>query len=79
MRGMEILADIGPDSWAEPYDEPRGTCPECGSGRVRHHVAGAPMGEAMNRQPKWVRFHGCLPPVQNRECRACRVTWSVEG
>ncbi len=63
-----------------PYDVPRGTCPECGSGAVKHLVVGYLVDpEAMDTAPAWVEWTGCLHPGFNRECRRCRLTWSDYG
>jgi hypothetical protein len=73
---MTLSRDTGPDSEAEAYDVPRGTCPGCGSRQVRHHLIGEPVDpSAMDRTPRWVVWEGCLHPGYTRSCRACRLTW----
>ena len=37
---MSIMSDAIYEPEPEPYDVPRGTCPECGSGAVKHFVIG---------------------------------------
>jgi hypothetical protein len=61
----------------EPYDVPRGTCPECGSRAVKHLVAGVPGSPewTMGSPPKWVEGVGCCLPLHNRECRRCGLEW----
>ncbi len=61
----------------EPYDLPRGTCPRCGSGNVRHLIVGLPAGpEPMNSTPDWVDWLGCVHPGHDRQCDQCGLTWS---
>jgi hypothetical protein len=51
----------------EPYDVPRGTCPECGSRAVKHLVIGyLEHPESMETTPAWVERVGCLHPEQPR-------------
>lgn len=71
---------LSPDHLAtddfEPYDVPRGTCPQCGSNDVRHLIIGLPAGpEPMNNTPQWVVWVGCVPPGHNRECDQCGLAW----
>ncbi len=74
---MTFSSDMMPPSHdVEPYDVPRGTCPRCGSGRVRHHVIGDLIDpEAMHHTPSWVVWEGCIHPGHTRSCRACGETW----
>ena len=78
---MMSLPDMAaPDTGAEPYDVPRGTCPECGSRAVKHLVIGyLEHPEAMDTAPAWVEWVGCMHPGYNRECRRCGLTWSDYG
>jgi len=60
----------------EPYDVPRGNCPRCGSGRVKHHVFGYPVDpQALDDLPTWVEHEGCLRRPWNRSCATCGTTW----
>lgn len=56
-------------------DEPRGTCPTCGSGDVIHVLFGFPVG--VDTLPSWVRLGGCVieGAVYNRACEACGHEW----
>lgn len=54
----------------------RGTCPACGSGRVRHSVAGMVLSDTVESAPDWVDFAGCLPLMDDRSCDACDHQWS---
>lgn len=60
-----------------PYTEPRGTCPECGSSRVRHHLLGMQDPRTQPPAPDWVDWHGCLPTFGDRSCEDCGVGWNV--
>lgn len=65
------------DLEGEPHDVPRGACPECASGDVTHLVIGMPAGPgAMEDDPDWVRWVGCVHPGFDRECGSCGATWS---
>jgi hypothetical protein len=76
---MPIMSDAIYEPDPEPYDVPRGTCPECGSGAVRHHVIGMPAHpEVMETAPAWVEFEGCVHPGYTRSCRACGLHWTDE-
>lgn len=62
-----------------PYDLPRGSCPVCGSGAVRHLVIGLPADpEAVTGTPTWVEWVGCVHPGYDRECEQCGLTWESE-
>ncbi|QBR91830.1 hypothetical protein EXE57_05735 [Nocardioides euryhalodurans] len=62
----------------EPYDVPRGACPACGSDDVTHLVIGLPSGpEAMEGDPDWVHWVGCVHAGFDRECGSCGATWST--
>lgn len=61
-----------------PYTEPRGTCPECGSSRVRHHRLGMQDPRTEPPAPDWVDWHGCLPPFGDRSCEVCDAFWHVD-
>lgn len=61
----------------EVYDVPRGICPTCKSGDITHLVIGMPSGpEAMEGDPGWVHWVGCVHPGFDRTCGACGATWS---
>ncbi|MGP9538115.1 hypothetical protein ACT3SP_08885 [Brachybacterium sp. AOP43-C2-M15] len=62
----------------EPYAEPRGTCPECGSARVTHHLLGGPDPRTEESDPPWLQWHGCLPAFGDRSCEDCEAIWDVE-
>jgi hypothetical protein len=67
---------LPPGPEAEPYDVPRGSCPRCGSRRVRHHIIGfPPPPDARPKTPRWVTWEGCIHPGYDRDCRACGLTW----
>jgi hypothetical protein len=71
-----------PDEFAgdavESYDSPRGTCPRCGGGEVRHLIIGLPAGpEPMSRTPTWVDWVGCSHPGHDRECDTCGLLWGL--
>jgi hypothetical protein len=65
------------DLEVEPYDVPRGTCPRCGSGNVRHLVAGVRGAPEWTEgsTPDWVDGVGCCLPLENRECDQCGWAW----
>ena len=42
------------DEPPEPYDQPRGTCPACGSHRVTHHVLVGPDPRLAEQDPPGV-------------------------
>lgn len=65
------------DEPAAPYTEPRGTCPECGSGQVIHHLLGIADPRTEPADPAWIEWHGCLPPFGDRSCLECDAIWSV--
>jgi hypothetical protein len=78
MRAMLMPPELA-GRGVEPYDVPRGTCPRCGSGDVRHLVIGMPaLPESMSATPDWVEWVGCLHPGHDRECDACGLDWTVE-
>ena len=61
------------------YDLPRGTCPACGGGQVRHLVIGLPADpEPLTSTPPWVEWVGCLHPGYDRECDRCGAQWESE-
>ncbi|MBE9404262.1 hypothetical protein IOE58_08715 [Brachybacterium sp. Marseille-Q2903] len=60
-----------------PYTEPRGTCPDCGSARVRHHLLGMADPRTDPPPPDWVDWHGCLLPFGDRSCEECDNFWRV--
>lgn len=62
---------------APPYTEPRGACPECGSGKVIHHVLGAADPRTEPPAPHWVDWQGCLPMFGDRSCEECDAIWNV--
>jgi hypothetical protein len=66
---------LPPSPEVEPYDVPRGTCPRCGSWRVRHHIIGFPPPPEARNTPRWVTWEGCIHPGYDRDCRACGLTW----
>lgn len=72
---MPIMSDAiyGQES-EPPYDVPRGTCPECGRGAVRHYVAGPPGTPewAWGSTPEWDEGVGCLVSPLNRAVRLLR-------
>jgi hypothetical protein len=72
---MTLPPDQLGDVDIEPYDVPRGTCPRCGSGRVRHHIIGYPPPPEARHTPRWVAWEGCIHPGYDRDCRACGLTW----
>lgn len=67
--------------WFSPFvrnalaDEPRGSCPTCGSGEVIHVLFGFPAQPAA--LPTWVRLGGCVieGQVLDRACDACGHEW----
>lgn len=63
---------------AVPCPEPRGTCPECGSHRVTHHLLGGPDPRTEPPVPHWVQWHGCIPAFEDRSCEDCGAGWCVE-
>ena len=65
------------DEPALPYTEPRGTCPDCGSGQVIHHLLGVADPRTEPADPPWIEWHGCLPPFGDRSCEECDAIWSV--
>ena len=69
-----ILGDEPP----EPYAEPRGTCPACGSGQVTHHPLGGPDPRLDEEDPPWVQWQGCLLVFSDRTCEDCGAWWNVE-
>jgi hypothetical protein len=75
IAAMTISRDTGPGFDVDPYDVPRGTCPSCGSGRVRHHIIGYPPPPEARNTPRWVSWEGCLHPGYTRSCRACGARW----
>lgn len=62
---------------APPYTDPRGTCPECGSDQVIHHVLGVADPRAEPPVPSWVEWHGCIPSFWDRTCEECDSRWNV--
>ncbi len=63
-----------------PYDVPRGTCPSCGSGAVRHLRIGLVVArEDATETPPWVDWVGCVHPGYDRQCEPCGLTWSADG
>ena len=76
---------LPPDPTAKPsdafaYDEPRGTCPKCGSGEVTHFFWGMPTQATYEGSPAWVSFGGCcLPEVMaDRACSSCGYEWAID-
>lgn len=65
------------DEPAPPYTEPRGTCPECGSGQVTHHLLGAADPRTEPADPSWIEWHGCIPSFGDRSCEECDAIWNV--
>ncbi|GAA2470902.1 hypothetical protein GCM10009858_05240 [Terrabacter carboxydivorans] len=64
---------------AMAYDLPRGSCPACGVGEVRHLVIGLPGDpDAVTNSPAWVEWVGCMHPGHDRECERCGLTWISE-
>ena len=62
MRAMLMPPELA-GRGVEPYDVPRGTCPRCGSGDVRHLVIGMPaLPESMSATPDWVEWWGACTP-----------------
>jgi hypothetical protein len=77
---MSISRDAVAGYEPEPYDVPRGTCPECGSRAVRHLMIGYPVDpEALDSLPTWVEFVGCMHPGHDRECGRCGLAWLDDG
>ena len=77
---MMILPSDGDAAAVQSYDLPRGTCPVCGSGDVRHLVIGLPADpEPAASSPQWVDWVGCLHPGYDRECDGCGFQWDSEG
>ena len=76
---MSIMSDAVYGRELEPYDLPRGTCPRCGSGDVRHLMIGDPTHpESMDITPNWVEWVGCIHPGHDRECDGCGLDWTDE-
>ena len=69
-----VLGDEPP----EPYDQPRGTCPVCGSGQVIHHPLGGPDPRLTEEDPPWVHWQGCLLVFSDRTCEGCGAGWNME-
>jgi hypothetical protein len=80
MPAMPITSDAIYGHEIEPYDLPRGTCPECGSGDVRHLMIGMPADpESMDSTPTWVEWVVCLHPGHDRECDHCGLDWTDDA
>lgn len=62
----------------EAYSAPRGTCPDCGSRKVRHVVAGPFEDRSEIKDPKWVDWQPDLLLYCDRECEACGLQWWCE-
>lgn len=79
MPAMPITSDGIYGHQPEPYDVPRGNCPECESGAVKHLVIGDLVHpEEMETAPRWVEWVGCMHPGYDRECRHCGLTWTAD-
>ena len=75
VSAMPTMSDAAYGHELEPYDVPRGTCPDCGSRAVKHLVTGyLEDPESMESTPAWVEWVGCLHPGYNRQCRRCGLT-----
>lgn len=61
------------------YDEPRGTCPRCGSASVTHILFGMPTPDIVESRPQWVALGGCsiVAGYPDRECDACGYGWEA--
>lgn len=66
------------DQPASPYNAPRGSCPDCGSGEVRHVVAGPFEDRSQVDDPQWVDWRPDLVIHCDRECETCGLEWSCE-
>ena len=58
------------------YEQPRGACPRCRSGNVRHLVTGMPSGPNAGADPDWVARVGSVHPGYDRECLDCGLSWT---
>jgi hypothetical protein len=77
MRAMPIMSDALFVHEPEPYALPRGSCPRCGSGDVRHLMIGMPAHpQSMDSTPSWVEWVGCMHPGHDRECDGCGLDWT---
>jgi hypothetical protein len=80
MRAMPIMSDALFVHELEPYALPRGTCPRCGSGDVRHLMIGMPAHpQSMDSTPRWVEWVGCMHPGHDRECDGCGLDWTDDA
>lgn len=76
---MRMPSEEADADGAELYDVPRGTCPDCGGGLVRHQVIGLPaIPVQMINTPPWVDWVGCMHPGYDRICEECGHTWTAE-
>lgn len=60
-----------------PYTEPRGTCPDCGSDEVIHHVFGVADPRTEPPAPSWVEWYSTPPFIADRSCVECDAYWYV--
>lgn len=76
-RALEALIRRIEDGVRPPYPEPRGTCPECGSGNVTH-VRMLMTRPAAFDFPEWVEHRSCRYLGPPRVCADCGHGWAAQ-